>query len=235
MAALNSLHPLYVEELKDLYSAEKQILKALPRMTKAATHQELKRAFTTHERQTRTHVERLDRIFKDLGTSPRGKKCVGVEGIIKEGAELIKEKPAPEVLDAGLVAAAQHVEHYEMASYGTTRAWALKMGHQQQAALLQQTLDEERQTDELLTQIAERSINVDAEASTDADGRERTRAMTVHREPEGGGRERRSATKSGARSKGKAASHRTPEGRRRAHTSALDLTAPEAGASEEVE
>lgn len=227
MPALSSLHPLYEKELKDLYSAETQILKALPRMTKAATHQELKRAFTTHERQTRTHVERLERIFKELGSTPRGKKCVGVEGIIKEGAELIKEKPAPDVLDAGLVAAAQHVEHYEMASYGTARTWALKMGHQQQAALLQQTLDEERQTDQLLTQIAEHSINVDAE-SAESDERERTRSMTVHREPGGASR----TQKTGTRSKGKATSRQRTSGSRR--TQGLDLTAPEAGASEEA-
>ena len=160
---LDSLHKLYVDELKDLYSAENQILKALPRMIKAATNPQLKQGFTKHERQTQQHVKRLERIFKSLGAKPTGKKCVGMEGVLKEGAELIKEKPEKEVLDAGLIAAAQHVEHYEMAGYGTVRTWARAMGHEDHAELLQQTLDEERETDEILTSLAESSINVDAE------------------------------------------------------------------------
>lgn len=162
---LDTLEALYVDELKDLYSAENQILKALPKMIKAARHPELKTAFTTHLRQTENQVKRLERIFQGLEQSPKGKKCHGMEGVIEEGAELIKEKPEPDVLDAGLISAAQHVEHYEMAGYGTVRTWADKLGRDEDAALLQQTLDEERKTDELLTQLAEQSINVDADRS----------------------------------------------------------------------
>lgn len=160
---LDTLHELYVDELKDLYSAENQILKALPRMIRAATNTKLKQGFSKHERQTRQHVKRLERIFRSLGEKPTGKKCVGMEGVLKEGSELIKERPDKEVLDAGLISAAQHVEHYEMAGYGTVRTWAQLMGHEDHAALLQQTLDEERETDETLTSLAESSINLEAE------------------------------------------------------------------------
>jgi ferritin-like metal-binding protein YciE len=159
---LNSLEELYVEELRDLYSAENQILKALPKMAKAASDRQLQRAFTQHERQTQQHVKRLERIFKDLGKSPKGKKCVGMEGLLKEGQELIKEKPEPEVLDAGLISKAQHVEHYEIAGYGTVRTYARELGRNQHADLLQQTLNEEGETDKLLTQLAESSVNVEA-------------------------------------------------------------------------
>jgi ferritin-like metal-binding protein YciE len=158
---LDTLEALYVDELKDLWSAEKQILKALPRMVRAAGDKNLKRAFTQHERQTRQHVTRLERIFKQLDASPRGKKCVGMEGLLEEGAELIKEKPDQDVLDAGLISAAQHVEHYEMAGYGTVRTWARLLGRDDQADLLQQTLNEEGETDKLLTSIAE-AVNVEA-------------------------------------------------------------------------
>jgi ferritin-like metal-binding protein YciE len=159
---MNTLGSLYVDELKDLYNAEQQILKALPKMVKAAGHPELKRAFEAHLRQTETHAQRLEQICSDLGVAPKGKKCVGMEGVIKEGSELIAEKPEHDVLDAGLISAAQHVEHYEMAGYGSVRAWAEKLGHDRHAQLLQQTLDEERATDQLLTQLADRSINIDA-------------------------------------------------------------------------
>lgn len=160
---LETLHDLYVEEIKDLYSAENQILKALPRMIKAATHPQLKKAFTKHERQTREHVKRLERICKELGEKPTGKKCHGMEGLLEEGKELIKEKPEKEVLDAGLISAAQHVEHYEMAGYGTCRTWAQLLGYTRQVQLLQATLDEEKQTDLDLTMIAEGAINIEAE------------------------------------------------------------------------
>lgn len=160
---LDTLRELYVEEIKDLWSAEKQILQALPRMTKAASHAKLKKAFAKHEKQTRVHVTRLERICKELGESPRGKKCVGMEGLVQEGKDLIKEKPEPDVLDAGLISAAQHVEHYEMAGYGTCRTWARTLGYENQAVLLQTTLDEEQQTDLDLTALAVSSINLDAE------------------------------------------------------------------------
>ena len=164
---LNTLQELYVEGLKDLWSAENQILKAMPKMIKSASHAELKKAFTLHERQTRQQVKRLERICKELGESPRGKKCVGMEGLIEEAKELIGEKPDPDVLDAGLIAAAQHVEHYEMAGYGTMRTYARQLGMEEQAQLLQQTLDEEGETDKLLTELAERSINIEAESQSE--------------------------------------------------------------------
>jgi ferritin-like metal-binding protein YciE len=162
---LESLLELYIDELKDLYSAENQILKALPRMAKAATHPQLKKAFQKHERQTAEHAKRLERICKELGVSPKGKKCHGMEGLLEEGKELISEKPDPDVLDAGLIAKAQHVEHYEMAGYGTVRTWARTLGYENQAQLLQRTLDEEQQTDLDLTGLAESSINVEAEVA----------------------------------------------------------------------
>jgi ferritin-like metal-binding protein YciE len=159
---MDSLQELYVEEIKDLYSAENQILKALPRMIKAAQSPDLKKAFAKHERQTREHAKRLERIAKELGEKPTGKKCHGMEGLIEEGKELMKEKPAPDVLDAGLISAAQHVEHYEMAGYGTVRTWARLLGYERQAQLLQSTLDEEEQTDKELTALAEAFVNEEA-------------------------------------------------------------------------
>src|SRR6266480_927240 len=160
---LDTLKDLYIEEIKDLYSAEKQLIKALPKMAKAANDKELQQAFRTHLRQTAEHAARLEQICEDLGVSPRGKKCVGMEGLIEEGSELIKENPDPDVLDAGLISAAQHVEHYEMAGYGTVRTYARQLGYESQAELLQKTLDEEGETDHLLTDLAEARINLDAE------------------------------------------------------------------------
>jgi YD repeat-containing protein len=136
-------------------------------MTKAASDRQLKDAFAKHERQTREQVARLERIFDELGKSPKGKKCVGMEGLIQEGAELIKEKPDPEVLDVGLISKAQHVEHYEIVGYGTVRAWAEKLGYDRQARLLEETLNEEKETDELLTELAESSVNVEAAEEVD--------------------------------------------------------------------
>ncbi|MEO5589475.1 MAG: ferritin-like domain-containing protein [Gemmatimonadaceae bacterium] len=161
---METLKDLYVSELKDLWSAEKQILKALPKMIKAANHTQLKKAFTDHQKATEKHVDRLERICTMLDVSPRGKKCVGMEGLLEEGSELIKEKPDADVLDAGLIAAAQHVEHYEMAGYGCVRTYARQLGYNDQADMLQTTLDEEGDADKLLTQIAESSINIDAES-----------------------------------------------------------------------
>jgi ferritin-like metal-binding protein YciE len=167
--APTTIAELYVEELKDLYSAENQILKALPKMIKAATHTELKDAFQTHLRQTETHVQRLETILKALDENPKGKMCHGMQGVIEEGADLIKEAPPPAVLDVGLISAAQHVEHYEMAGYGSVRSWAEQLGHTDQASLLQQTLDEEEQTNKLLTQLALQSINLDADREDDTE------------------------------------------------------------------
>ena len=191
---LETLRDLYIDELKDLYSAENQITKALPRMIKAATHPELKRAFETHLEQTEGHIQRLEQIFEQLGESPRGKKCHGMEGLLEEGKELIGEKPEKEVLDAGLISKAQHVEHYEMAGYGTVRTYARLLGEDAQADLLQQTLDEEGETDKLLTQLAESGINIDA-VTGDEETSDREVTRSASRE---GGR----ASKSGAKKSG---------------------------------
>jgi ferritin-like metal-binding protein YciE len=161
---LASLQDLYVEELRDLYSAENQITKALPKMAKAATAPKLKAAFEEHLEQTKGHVDRLEDIFKKLGKSPSGKTCAAMKGLIEEGSELLeqKDKADPEVLDAGLIAAAQRVEHYEMAGYGTVRTFARQLGEDEAADLLQKTLDEEGETDKKLTALAEKAVNAKA-------------------------------------------------------------------------
>jgi len=158
---MNRLKHLYVEELKDLYSAETQLVKALPKMAKAATSEELQTGFAAHLEQTKGHVERLEEIFKALGESPKGKKCKGMEGLIKEGAEMIEEEIAPEEKDAGLISAAQRVEHYEIAGYGCVRTYAKLLGEDDAESLLTQTLEEEKSTDEKLTELAS-NINVEA-------------------------------------------------------------------------
>jgi ferritin-like metal-binding protein YciE len=158
-----TLEDLYTDLLKDLYSAEKQLVKALPKMAKNSESPDLQRAFQEHLRQTEGHVERIERIFTELGGSPRGKKCVGMEGLVEEGNELLQENVEPNVLDAGLIAAAQKVEHYEIASYGTARAWAQRLGYDNAARLLQETLEEESMANEKLTRIAESHVNMEAQ------------------------------------------------------------------------
>jgi ferritin-like metal-binding protein YciE len=165
----NRLKHLYVEELKDLYSAENQLVKALPKMTKASTSGDLRAGFQEHLGQTQEHVARLDRIFKALGESPKGKKCKGMEGLIKEGAEIMEEEQEPEELDAGLISAAQRVEHYEMAGYGCVSTYAKLLGEDEAVSLLRQTLDEEKETDKKLTQLSGH-INVEAANSGESDG-----------------------------------------------------------------
>ena len=159
---LDSLNKLYVDELKDIYSAETQITKALPRMVKTATSPELKAAFDTHLQQTYGQIERLERIFRTLEKSPRGKKCVGMEGLLEEGKEMMGEDIDAEVLDAALIAAAQKVEHYEISSYGTVRAYAQLLGDNTAVGLLTLTLEEEVGADEKLNHLAESSINLEA-------------------------------------------------------------------------
>ena len=163
---IDSLRKLYVEELKDIYSAEKQILQALPRMAKKTKNQELRKAFELHLEQTRIQVERLDRIFEMLGKSPRGKKCKGMEGLIEEGKEMMQEDMEPDVMDAALIASAQKVEHYEIAAYGTVRTYANLLGEKDHARILQETLNEEGETDKQLTRLAESQINVEAMVGT---------------------------------------------------------------------
>jgi len=156
---MESLQDLYVHELEDLYNAEKQILQALPKLAQKSEHSELREAFEEHRRMTEEQVRRLETIFDDLGQRPRGRKCRGMEGIIDEGEELIREDATPDVRDAALIGTAQRVEHYEIAAYGTVRTYADQLGFKEHANLLQQTLDEEGETDKKLTQIAESRIN----------------------------------------------------------------------------
>jgi ferritin-like metal-binding protein YciE len=160
--SMDSLKDLYVEQLQDLYSAENQILKALPDMEKKAQNDQLKSAFREHREVTQEQVKRLEQIFDDLGASPKGHHCKGMEGLLKEGQDMIAEKGDSDVIDAGLIAAAQRVEHYEIAGYGTVRTFAQQLGHDNHVDLLQRTLDEEGETDKKLTRLAEGVINRDA-------------------------------------------------------------------------
>jgi ferritin-like metal-binding protein YciE len=160
--SIETLQDLYVEELKDIYSAENQIIKALPKMAAGANPANLKRSFEEHLDVTREQVKRLETIFTDLGEKPSGKHCKGMEGLIEEGKELLEEDADPDVRDAGLIGAAQRVEHYEIAAYGTVRNLALQLGLTTHADLLQQTLDEEGETDKKLTMLAEGGVNKDA-------------------------------------------------------------------------
>jgi len=160
--ALESLQELYVEQLKDLHSAEEQIIEALPKMIEKASHAELRQAFEAHLRQTREQLRRLDQIGQRAGQKLTGHKCKGMAGLLEEGEETLKERADSDVLDAALIAAAQRVEHYEMAGYGCARTYAHLLGLDDDLKLLQQTLDEEGDTDHLLTDLAERVINIDA-------------------------------------------------------------------------
>lgn len=159
---VNSLEDLFVHQLKDLYSAENQLVKALPKMARAANNTELRKSFERHLEQTRTHVSRLEDIFADREGSPRGKKCKGMEGLVEEGQEVIDSDMEGAVRDAALIAAAQRVEHYEIASYGTARAHAERLGDRKAVSLLDKTLAEEAQTNEKLTMLAERQVNPQA-------------------------------------------------------------------------
>jgi len=150
----NSLQELYVEQLRDLYNAESQLVKALPKMAKAAQSEALRQGFEHHLEQTNGHVDRLEQIFSAMGESPKGRKCAGMEGLVKEGEEVIKEQSSSDALDAGLIASAQRVEHYEIAAYGTVRSFAKFLGEREAVDLLQQTLDEEKETDEKLTELS---------------------------------------------------------------------------------
>jgi ferritin-like metal-binding protein YciE len=164
----SALKELYVDELKDLYSAENQLVKALPNMAKAATSPDLRAGFESHLKQTHEHVSRLEKIFNKIAVSPKGKHCKGMKGLITEGKEMIDEDPGPEELDAGLIAAAQRVEHYEMAGYGCVSAYAKLLGEDQALLLLRKTFEEEKETDAKLTQLSDR-INVEAADSDDTD------------------------------------------------------------------
>jgi ferritin-like metal-binding protein YciE len=166
-----SLRELYVDELRDLYSAETQLTKALPKMAKASSNAELRQAFEEHLRQTSEHVSRLEQIFEMLEEKATGKKCLGMEGLVKEGAEAMQEDYEDPVLDAAIIGAAQRVEHYEIAAYGTAREFARLLGEEEHISLLEETLEEEKETDEKLTQLAE-SINPQAGDATSGEGEE---------------------------------------------------------------
>jgi ferritin-like metal-binding protein YciE len=166
----NSLRDLYIDELRDLYNAETQLVKALPKMAKAAANDELHEAFEEHLRQTSEHVSRLEQIFEQLDEKPSGKRCLGMEGLVKEGAETMKEDYVDEVKDAAIIGAAQRVEHYEMAGYGTVRTFAELLGENEHVSLLEQTLEEEKQADQKLTELAQ-GINRQA---SQAEGATRT-------------------------------------------------------------
>lgn len=167
----NALQELYIDELRDIYNAENQLTKALPKMAKAATSEDLRSGFEEHLKQTEGHVKRLEQIFKSLGEKPTGKKCKGMEGLVEEGKEMIEEAELEdEALDAGLISAAQRVEHYEIAAYGCVRTYAKLLGESEAVSLLEQTLAEEKETDQKLTKLAEK-INVEAEAESKSTSR----------------------------------------------------------------
>ena len=168
---LDSLQKLYLDELRDLYNAENQLLKALPKMAKAASSEELKNAFEKHLEQTETHVERLEQVFEELDQTPKGKTCRAMKGLIQEGSEILKEEGDPSVLDAGIIVAAQKVEHYEIAGYGSVRTFAELLGQQKAAELLQTTLDEESEANELLNGLAENIVNPEALMERELSGR----------------------------------------------------------------
>jgi len=178
--AKDSLRELYIDELRDLYNAETQLVKALPKMAKASSNSQLREAFEEHLRQTSEHVSRLEQIFEQMGEKPTGKRCLGMEGLVKEGAEVMKEGFSDGVMDAGIISAAQRVEHYEMAGYGTVKTFAELLGESEHVSLLEQTLEEEKKADEKLTQIAE-EVNSQAaekgeEAFVDTEGRRKSKS-----------------------------------------------------------
>ena len=167
---LDTLQKLYTNELRDLYNAENQLLKALPKMAKAASSQELKDAFEKHLEQTKSHVERLEQVFEELNEKPKGKTCRAMKGLIEEGSEILEEDGEESVLDAGIIVAAQKVEHYEIAGYGSVRTFAHLLGKDKSAELLQTTLDEESETNEILNKLAESVVNPEAVMETELAG-----------------------------------------------------------------
>jgi ferritin-like metal-binding protein YciE len=177
-----SFKKLYVDELKDLYSAENQLIKALPKMAKAAVSEELREGFEAHLEQTTGHVQRLETIFQSLNESPKGKKCAAMEGLVQEGAEVMEEDLEGAVLDAALIGAAQRVEHYEIAAYGTVCEFAKVLGEMKHASLLEKTLEEESQTDQKLTKLAKK-INAQANEATSSQEDEEDSAKPGRRSP----------------------------------------------------
>jgi ferritin-like metal-binding protein YciE len=202
MAGIDSLDTLFEQELRDIYDAEKQLTKALPKLAKKATAEELKAAFQQHLSQTEQHIERLDQVFEALELPARGKKCEGMKNLIKEGEEMMSEVEDDATRDAVMIAAAQKVEHYEIAAYGTMRTWANVLGHSEVAQLLEETLNEEKETDQNLTQIAESFVN---QASAEEGDEEEEQAS---------GRQTRSARGASSRSRQQAADRGSRSGSR---------------------
>jgi ferritin-like metal-binding protein YciE len=188
----NSLHELYLEELKDLYDAENQIIKALPKMVDAASSEELQGALTEHLEVTRGQAKRLEQIFQNMGEKLKAEKCKGMEGLIKEGSDILSEDMDEDVKDAAIISAAQRIEHYEMAGYGTVRTWANLLGETEAEELLQETLDEEKEADEKLNELAE-EINVQAESGEGEEEEVEQRATTQRRPKKAASRSRRVA------------------------------------------
>ncbi len=162
MAKMNSLEELFMHELQDIYDAEQQITQALPNMAQATSSQELRQAFELHLGETQQQIQRLEQVFNQMGMQPQGRTCQAMKGLITECQDLMQEKADPAVMDAGLIASAQKVEHYEIAAYGTLRTWASRLGQNEVVTLLQQTLDEEGKTDKELTRLAEQLVNIQA-------------------------------------------------------------------------
>lgn len=205
MAGIDSLESLFQDELKDIYDAEKQITKALPKMIKKAGADELRTAFEEHLQQTEQQIGRLEEVFEQLGMPARGKKCIGMQNLLKEGAEMMAEVDDEDTRDALMIAAAQKVEHYEIAAYGTLRVWANLLGHTESAALFEETLDEEKETDQRLTAIAESFVNQEA-ADTEDDEEEEEAPAAPRRMPARGAAaasKQAAADRGGAAAKGR--------------------------------
>ena len=194
---MDSLDELLAEELKDIYSAEKQLLRALPKMAKKASAPELKTALQEHTEMTQRQIERLEDVFEALGKPPKAKTCKAMQGLIEEATEIMEEDASAAVLDAGIIAAAQKVEHYEIASYGTVRTWARLCGQEEAANLLQETLEEESQTDERLTELAESIVNPRAEEGGDDEESSSGSAKKSGSKKQSGGKKSSSSKKSG--------------------------------------
>jgi ferritin-like metal-binding protein YciE len=199
-----TLHEMLVDEIKDLYHAEKQLTKALPKMAKAASHEDLREAFETHMEETQEHLVRLEEVFEALGEKVKAKNCPGMAGIIEEGSASIQEGEKGAVLDAVLIAAAQRAEHYEIGAYGTCAEWARLMGHSEVVALLEETLNEEKAADKKLTALAEGEINA-AAVSEGAEEDEEESEMVVASKGRGNGRGSRRQPAGGARIRARAA------------------------------
>jgi ferritin-like metal-binding protein YciE len=175
---INSLRELYIDQLRDLYDAENQLIKALPKMAKGATSDQLREGIEEHLEQTRGQAERLEQIFERLGEKPKGKKCKGMQGLVEEGNETLKEDMEEDTKDAAIIAAAQRVEHYEISGYGTARTYANLLGENEDVELLEETLEEEKETDQKLTQLAE-EINVEAAEGSDEEEERPSRARSA--------------------------------------------------------